>query len=72
MDIFQYYGSDWLAVVLTFLATWQLGSKKRVGFITMMSANLGWMTVGYLTGSLAMIIANAVIFGMNLRAFVRW
>jgi len=72
MDIFQYYGSDWLAMVLTFTATYQLGNKKRYGFITMMSANLSWISVGIFTGSLAMIIANIIIFTMNLRAYLKW
>ncbi|MEH0091364.1 PnuC protein, partial [Vibrio alginolyticus] len=27
MEYFQYYGIDWIAMVLTFLAIWQIGNK---------------------------------------------
>jgi len=72
VEIFQYYGCDWLVMIFTFLATYQLGSKHRYGFITMMAANICWATLGILTGSIAMLIANIIIFCMNLRAYIRW
>ncbi|MBE3902414.1 hypothetical protein HJ158_25535 [Vibrio parahaemolyticus] len=58
MEYFQYYGIDWVAMVLTFLAIWQIGNKNKIGFILMMCGNTSWVAVGYLTGSVAMIIAN--------------
>ena len=51
----KYYGIDWLAMMLTFLAIWQMGNKNRIGFILMMSGNLAWASIGFLTGSYAMI-----------------
>ncbi len=68
----QYLGIDWLAMVLTFLAIWQLGNKNRIGFIIMMSGNSCWIAVGVMTDSLAMIIANIVFFLMNARALFKW
>ncbi|MDB9952012.1 hypothetical protein OAD57_01395 [Porticoccaceae bacterium] len=35
----QYYGVDWLAMILTFFAVWQIGNKNRTGFILMMGGN---------------------------------
>ncbi|TXM07052.1 aminotransferase, partial [Vibrio parahaemolyticus] len=29
MEYFQYYGIDWVAMVLTFLAIWQIGNKNK-------------------------------------------
>lgn len=72
MDYFQYYGIDWLAMCFTFLAIWQIGNKKKIGFILMMCGNTSWIVVGYFTGSVAMIIANVIFFSMNLRAIIKW
>jgi hypothetical protein len=38
----------------------------------MMCGNTSWVAVGYLTGSVAMIIANIIFFSMNLRAIIKW
>lgn len=72
MQYFQYYGIDWVAMVLTFLAIWHIGNKNKIGFILMMCGNTSWVAVGYLTGSIAMIIANVIFFSMNLRAITKW
>ncbi len=36
MDCFQFYGVDWIAMVLTFVAIWQIGNKNKIGFVLMM------------------------------------
>ncbi len=72
MDIWQYHGIDWLALVLTFLAIWQIGNKNKIGFILMMSGNTSWIAIGFLSDSMAMMIANVIFFTMNVRALVKW
>ncbi|PWI32307.1 PnuC protein [Vibrio albus] len=72
MDYFQYYGTDWLAVALTFWGIWEIGNKNKIGFVLMTFANAAWVAVGYLTGSIAMIIANIILCGMNVRAIIKW
>ncbi|WP_062269317.1 hypothetical protein [Endozoicomonas arenosclerae] len=72
MTAFQYYGIDWLAMTFTFLAIWQIGNKNRIGFVLMMTGNSCWIAMGFLTDSLAMIIANIIFFLMNLRAVIKW
>jgi hypothetical protein len=72
VDYFQYYGVDWIAMVLTFLAIWQIGNKNKIGFVLMMFGNSSWIVVGYLTGSLAMVIANLIFISMNIRAIIKW
>lgn len=72
MDEFQYLGIDWLAMLLTFLAIWQIGNKKKIGFMIMICANFSWIAVGYLSESIAMIIANAVLIVMNIIAIIKW
>ena len=66
MDYFQYYGVDWIAMVLTFLAIWQIGNKNKIGFVLMIFGNSSWIVVGYLTGSLAMVVANLIFISMNI------
>ncbi|CAM3417196.1 nicotinamide mononucleotide transporter [Parendozoicomonas haliclonae] len=72
MDYLNYYGIDWIAMVLTFLAIWQIGNKNKIGFLLMMGGNSSWIAIGYLSESMAMIIANIIFFSMNLRAIIKW
>ncbi|MCJ8312583.1 MAG: PnuC protein [Saccharospirillaceae bacterium] len=72
MDYLQYYGVDWLAMVLTFVAIWQIGNKNKIGFMLMMCGNTSWVFVGILTESVAMVIANIIFFSMNVRALLKW
>lgn len=68
----QYYGIDWLAMVLTFLAIWLIGDKNRKGFYIMMAGNSCWVAVGFLTQSIALVVANLLFMALNVRAIVNW
>ncbi len=68
----QYFGVDWLAMCLTFSAIYLLGSKKRGGFLVMMTGNLCWSAIGLWAHSTPMLIANLGFFAMNVRGFVKW
>lgn len=70
--MFNYFGTDWLAMGLTFIAIHQIGNKQRSGFIFMITGNCTWVVVGILTDSIALIIANIIFAIMNLRAFLKW
>jgi hypothetical protein len=72
MQLFKYYGTDWLAMCLTFVALYMIGNKQRYGFILMICANGTWLVLGILTSSVALVIANLVFSVMNIRAFVKW
>ncbi|WP_434361172.1 PnuC protein [Parasalinivibrio latis] len=72
MELWQYFGIDWAAMVLTFLAIWQIGNKNRVGFVLMMVGNGCWVSLGVMTGSLAMVVANVLFLLMNVRALLKW
>ena len=69
---FQFYATDWLAMFLTFVAFYFLGEQKKVGFIFGMLANIAWLIFAILAGSIATVIANIVLFGLNLRGFLKW
>ncbi len=71
-SISTYHGVDWLAMALTLVAIYLIGNKSRSGFTLMIIGNLCWIALGILSNSLAMIIANVLFAGMNLRAIILW
>lgn len=68
----QLYGIDWLATVCGLTGVYLIGSKKRVGFAIMMIASLSWMTVGFIIGSLALIVGSVVFFSLHVRGWIKW
>ena len=66
------YGIDWLATVCGLTGVYLIGSKNRYGFLVMMLASLSWMTVGFLIGSLALILGSTVFFGLHFRGWINW
>lgn len=70
--LFQYYGIDWLATVLTFLAIWLIGDRNKKGFYIMIAGNGCWVVLGILTQSIALIVANLLFIALNIRAIVNW
>jgi hypothetical protein len=70
--IFQYYGIDWLAMILTFLAIWLIGDRNKSGFFIMIGGNSCWVVVGIYTHSLALIVANLLFVCLNIRAIINW
>ena len=67
-----FYGIDWLATVCGLTGVYLIGSKNRYGFLVMMMASLSWMTVGFLVGSLALILGSGVFFGLHARGWLNW
>lgn len=72
MNIFQFYGIDWLATVCGLAGVFLLGSKKKQGFLIFMLASASWVTFGFLTGSYAVIIGSSTFFFMHFRGWLRW
>ncbi len=70
--MYEYYGIDWLAMILTFSGIYFLGNKERKGFIAMMLGNASWILIGILASSMAMIVANVVFIVMYLRGLLKW
>ncbi len=68
----QFFGIDWLATVCGLAGVYLIGSKKSIGFPIMMIASLSWLTVGFLIGSLALIIGSAVFFSLHVRGWLKW
>jgi hypothetical protein len=72
MDLLKYYGFDWLAVIIGTIGIWQLGSKKRSGFLFYMAAAAAGFMFAFFANSVAYMAANFVAFFLQLRGFLKW
>lgn len=68
----NYYGVDWLAMVLAFIAVYLLGNKKRSGFLVGMFACVFWCIFAYMAESLADILANGIVLLLYYKGYKYW
>lgn len=68
----RYAGADWCAMALTFAAVRLLAARRRAGFLVMIAGNLCWAGVGWLSGSGALVAANATFALNNFVAWKQW
>lgn len=68
----QFYGVDWIATVAGLTGVYLIGSKNKFGFLIMMVASLSWMAVGFMIGSLALILGSTVFFSLHVRGWLKW
>ena len=72
MQFLQFYGIDWLATICGLAGVYLLGNKSKVGFVLMMIASASWITFGFITGSIAVIIGSAIFLTLHLRGLLKW
>jgi hypothetical protein len=72
MNLFKFYGVDWIATVCGLLGVYLLGNKSKFGFVLFMTASLGWVTFGALTKSFPVVVGSTIFFMMHLRGFLKW
>jgi len=73
MEIFNYYGLDWAAMLLSVLAVWMLGNKNKFGFIVFIIANATWIALGAtLMESYGIVLGNVFFLITNSRGFINW
>lgn len=68
----QYYGIDWLATVCGLMGVYLLGNRNKLGFAIFMVASASWITFGFLTESLAVILGSSTFLVLHLRGFLSW
>jgi hypothetical protein len=68
----NYFGLDWIAILCSFGALELLSSKNRYGFALFLIANICWIVIGYVVGSVPIMLGNIVFFGVNMRGLLRW
>lgn len=71
-DLLIYYGVDWLAMILTFIAIYYIGEMRWIGLVIMIGGNACWVGMGILTHSVAMVVANVAFAFMNVLALYKW
>jgi nicotinamide riboside transporter PnuC len=70
--LFKFKGADWVGMVFGLISTYYLAKEKRNGFLFGVVGGLGWVTFGFLTESIASIIANTCFIGFNCHGYFRW
>jgi len=68
----QYYGIDWLATACGLTGVLLLGNKNKYGFLIFMVASASWVTFGFMTRSVAVILGSSIFFFMHLRGWLKW
>jgi hypothetical protein len=73
IDLFKYYGFDWIAIMLSVIAMILLGNKIKWGFTIFMLANITWILLGFLLlNSYAIVLGNIIFLITNTRGFLKW
>ncbi len=62
----------WLGNFLVILGTWQVGNKRRWGFLALLASCFCWGAVGYQKGMLDLVFIEAVLGIVSVRNYLRW
>jgi nicotinamide mononucleotide transporter PnuC len=71
-QLIKFKGSDWMGMVFGLIATYYLAKGRRRGFLFGIIGGFGWVTFGFLTGSVARVLANLAFIAVNCHGFFRW
>jgi len=69
---FEYYGVDWIGMVLMLISVYLLGESKRNGFLYGAVGNAVWIVFGIMAHSLATVLLNAGLMFLNARGYLKW
>lgn len=70
--LFQYYATDWLAVIFMCIYLWRVGDKHRDAFIWGALSSAFFVVLNTLIDSPPGIVFNALFLLLYGRAFWRW
>ena len=70
--LFQYYGTDWLAVACMCIYLWRVGNKKRDAFVWGALSSAFFVALNIQIKSPPGIIFNAIFIPLYVRAFMKW
>ncbi|MBO35348.1 MAG: PnuC protein [Verrucomicrobiales bacterium] len=59
-------------MVATFVSLWLIGNKVRAGFLVGVLANVFWFGYGFLSHSIANMLASCVVAGLQYRGWHKW
>ena len=64
---------SWIASALELLGLWQVGNKKKIGFLISIAGNITWIAVAVLglpAQGLLLVVVPAIF--INARNFIKW
>lgn len=63
---------DWIAGGLGLIASWAIGSKRRIGFICNMIAEAMWLYIGFTRNipGITLVVLPAIF--INARNWLKW
>ena len=70
--LFQFYGTDWLAVACMCIYLWRVGNKKRDAFIWGAISSASFVALNIQIQSPPGIVFNAIFIALYARAFMKW
>ena len=68
----EYYGIDWIGMVLMLISVYLLSESKQSGFIYGAVGNTVWIIFALMAHSLASILLNTGLFFLNIRGYLKW
>jgi len=72
LDLFNYYGLDWVAMLFGFYGMWLLGKKRKVSFIFTGIGTIAALCVAFLSSQYGFIVANSIMIGLSARNYMIW
>lgn len=65
---------DWIAAALELSGVWQVGNKKKNGFILSILGNASWIIVSLITTPklYGLLIIATILFFLNIRNYIKW
>ena len=67
-----HYGTDWIAMISSFIWLYLIGNKHRIGFVFAVIASMSWLCFGWLNHSYASVFANLIFIFLNIRGYIKW
>ena len=72
VDLFNYYGLDWLSMLFGFYGMWLLGKKRKVSFIFTGIGMALALTVAVMASQYGFMVANSIMIGLSIRNYILW
>lgn len=71
-NLLQYYGLDWLALVMGLSGSWLIGSMNRYGFFFSICACLCGFSVAIMAHQYGFVLYNVILISFATRGYIRW
>jgi nicotinamide riboside transporter PnuC len=70
--LLQYYGLDWLSMILGFTGAWMITEKRPIGFLFTILSVLFALATALMANQYGFVIANIISIGIAGRGYYKW